>query len=163
MLPRLFDTLPGGQLFGAGFFVLLFMAALTSTISLLEVPVAHLIDAYGWSRRQAVIVITGLTAVLAIPSALSNGASPWLSALPGVGMSFLDLMATVWNEFALPIGGLLLALFVGYAWGTDEAVEEMTADGAPFPLANVWRVLIRYVCPVAILLIIIFTFRSLAA
>lgn len=163
VLPRLFDTLPGGQLFGAGFFVLLFMAALTSTISLLEVPVAHLIDAYGWSRRQAVIVITGLTAVLAIPSALSNGASPWLSALPGVGMSFLDLMATVWNEFALPIGGFLLAVFVGYAWGTDRAVEEMTADGAPFPLANVWRVLIRFVCPVAILLIIIFTFRSLAA
>jgi NSS family neurotransmitter:Na+ symporter len=162
VLPRLFDTLPGGQLFGGAFFVLLAMAALTSTISLLEVPVAHLIDAYGWTRRNAVLVLTGLTALLAIPSALSNGASPFLSALPLVGMSFLDLMATVWNEFALPIGGFLIAIFVGYIWRVDKALDELRADGAPFPLAGVWGALIRYVCPVAILLIIVFTFRSLA-
>ena len=162
VLPRLFDTLPGGQLFGAGFFVLLMMAALTSTISLLEVPVSHLIDAYGVSRRNAVLSLTAMTAVLAIPSALSNGASPFLSSLPGVGMRFLDLMATVWNEFALPIGGLLVAIFVGWVWRVDNAVAEMRAEGAPFPGAALWGALIRFVCPVAILLIIIFTFRSLA-
>jgi NSS family neurotransmitter:Na+ symporter len=162
VLPRLFDTLPGGHLFGAGFFVLLMMAALTSTISLLEVPVSHLIDAYGWSRRNAVLALTTLTAVLAVPSALSNGASPFFSALPGVGMGFLDLMATVWNEFALPIGGFLLAVFVGWVWPVRKAVEELRADGAPFPGAALWSFLIRYVCPLAILLIIVFTFRSLA-
>ena len=162
VLPRLFATLPGGHLFGAAFFVLLLMAALTSTISLLEVPVAHLIDAYGWTRRNAVIMLTGLTALLAIPSALSNGASPFLSALPVVGMSFLNLMATVWNQFALPIGGFLIAIFVGYVWRVDRALDELRADGAPFPLAGLWGALIRYVCPVAILLIIVFTFRSLA-
>jgi NSS family neurotransmitter:Na+ symporter len=162
VLPRLFDTLPGGHLFGAGFFVLLMMAALTSTISLLEVPVSHLIDAYGWSRRNAVLALTTLTAVLAVPSALSNGASPFFSSLPGVGMGFLDLMATVWNEFALPIGGFLLAVFVGWVWPVRKAVEELRADGAPFPGAALWSFLIRYVCPLAILLIIVFTFRSLA-
>src|SRR3970282_1965530 len=52
VLPRLFAALPGGHLFGAAFFVLLTMAALTSTISLLEVPVAHLIDAHGWTGRR---------------------------------------------------------------------------------------------------------------
>ena len=163
VLPRLFDTLPGGHLFGAGFFVLLMMAALTSTISLLEVPVAHLIDAHGWTRRGAVLTLTTLTAVLAIPSALSNGASPFFSALPGVGMGFLDLMATVWNEFALPIGGLLIAIFVGFIWPVNKALDELQAGGAPFPGAAVWAFLIRYVCPLAILLIIVFTFRSLAA
>ena len=161
VLPRLFDTLPGGHLFGAAFFLLLMVAALTSTISLLEVPVAHLIDAHGWTRRNAVMVITGLTAVLAIPSALSNGASPFFSSLPGVGMSFLDLMATVWNEFALPIGGFLIAIFVGWVWRADNAVAEIRAEGAPFPGAALWSGLVKYVCPIAILLIIVFTFRSL--
>lgn len=162
VLPRLFDTLPGGHLFGGAFFLLLMMAALTSTISLLEVPVAHLIDGHGWTRRRAVFTITGFTALLAVPSALSNGASPFLSSLPGVGMSFLDLMATVWNNFALPVGGFLVAIFVGHVWRVDKALEELRAEGAPFPFSGLWGALIRYVCPAAILLIIVFTFRALA-
>jgi NSS family neurotransmitter:Na+ symporter len=160
VLPRLFATLPGGELFGAAFFILLTMAALTSTISLLEVPVAHLIDGHGWTRRNAVFAITGLTALLAVPSALANGAVPFFSSLPGIGMSFLDLMATVWNNFALPIGGFLIALFVGYVWRVDRAVEELGAEGAWFPFPSAWGALIRYVCPVGIGLIIVFTFRA---
>ena len=162
VLPRLFATLPGGELFGAAFFILLTMAALTSTISLLEVPVAHLIDGHGWSRRNAVVAITALTAVLAIPSALANGAVAGLSSIPGLGMGFLDLMATVWNNFALPVGGLLIALFVGHVWRLDQALEELRAEGAWFPAPRLWGVLIRYVCPAAILLIIFFTIRDLA-
>ncbi len=160
VLPRLFATLPGGHLFGAAFFILLAMAALTSTISLLEVPVAHLIDAHGWSRPRAVLVVTGATAVLAIPSALSNGAVPFFTSLPGLGMGFLDLMALIWNNFALPIGGLFVALFVGWAWRIDGALEELQAEGASFPMPGVWGGLLRYVCPIAIGLIIVFTFRA---
>jgi len=161
VLPRLFDSLPGGHLFGAAFFTLLTVAALTSTISLLEVPVAHLIDARGWTRKRAVWVVTGLTAALAIPSALSNGASATLSALPGVGMSFLDLMATIWNEMALPIGGFLIAVFVGWVWRVPDALVELNAEGARMPFAGLWSFLIRYVCPAAILLIIVFKVRAL--
>jgi NSS family neurotransmitter:Na+ symporter len=159
VLPRLFATLPGGHLFGAAFFILLVMAALTSTISLLEVPVAHLIDSHGWTRRGAVLAITTVTAVLAIPSALANGASPFFSRLPGVGLDFLSLMATIWNNFALPIGGLLVALFVGWAWRIPGALDELRAGGT-FPLAGLWGALIRYVCPVAIAIIIVFTIRA---
>ena len=161
VLPRLFDTLPGGHLFGAAFFVLLTVAAITSTISLLEVPVAHLIDARGWTRKRAVWTITGITALLAIPSALSNGASAFFSALPGLGMSFLDLMANIWNEMALPVGGFFIALFVGWGWRVDNALEELTVAGRPLPLASLWGFLIRWVCPLAILLIIVFKVRSL--
>jgi len=159
VLPRLFASLPGGHLFGAAFFILLTMAALTSTISLLEVPVAHLIDAHGWTRRRAVIIITAVTAALAIPSALANGASPFFSGLPGVGMDFLSLMATVWNNFALPIGGLLVALFVGWVWKVPGALEELRQGGS-MPAAGLWGALIRYVCPVAIAVIIVFTIRA---
>jgi NSS family neurotransmitter:Na+ symporter len=160
VLPRLFATLPGGHLFGGAFFVLLTMAALTSTISLLEVPVAHLIDGHGWTRPSAVLAVTTATAMLAIPSALANGAVPFFTSLPGIGMGFLDLMATIWNNFALPIGGLLVSLFVGWGWKVDGALAELQAEGARFPLPRVWGALLRYLCPAAITLIIVITFRN---
>jgi neurotransmitter:Na+ symporter, NSS family len=160
VLPRLFATLPGGHLFGAAFFVLLTMAALTSTISLLEVPVAHLIDGHGWTRPHAVIAVTGVTALLAVPSALGNGAVPFFTELPGLGMGFLDLMATVWNNFALPIGGFLVALFVGWVWRVDGALAELQAEGVRFPLPGLWGALLRWVCPVAIAVIIVITARN---
>ncbi len=161
VLPRLFATMPGGELFGAAFFIMLTLAALTSTISLLEVPTSHLIDSRGWSRRNAVLALTAVTLLLAIPSALANGASPFFSALPGVGMDFLSLMATIWNNFALPIGGLITAIFVGHVMGLTEAVAELEHEGRPMPGAALWLFLVKWVCPVAIALIIVFTIRDL--
>jgi NSS family neurotransmitter:Na+ symporter len=160
VLPQLFATMPGGHLVGAAFFVMLLMAALTSTISLLEVPTAHLIDSHGWPRRKAVLALTVATFVLAIPSALSQGATPFFSALPGFGMGFLDLMAIMWNDFALPIGGFLLAIYVGHVWRTDRALDELN-EGGRMPAAALWSFLIRWVCPVAIAIIIFFTARGL--
>ncbi len=161
VLPRLFATLPGGQLFGAAFFILLTMAALTSTISLLEVPVAHFIDAHQWTRRKAVLLVTTGVFLLAIPSALGNGAVGVFSRLPGIGVDFLTLMATIWNNFALPVGGLLTAVFVGWVWRVDQAIEEVELHGAPFPARRLWSVLIRYVCPAAISVIIVYAVVSL--
>jgi NSS family neurotransmitter:Na+ symporter len=162
VLPRLFATMPGGHLFGAAFFILLALAALTSTLSLLEVPTAALVDR-GWSRGKAVLAMMLLTGGLAIPSVLANGAHPTLSRLPGLGTDFLTLMAIVWNNWALPIGGLFIALFVGWVWGAKQAIAELTAGGARFPAAGLWAVLIRYACPVAILFIIVMTARGLVA
>ena len=161
VLPRLFATLPGGSLFGTAFFVLLALAALTSAISLMEVPVAHVIDTHGWSRTRAVGVVTLGVFLLAIPSALGNGAVPLLSNIPGVGMDFLTLMATAWNDFALPIGGFCTAIFVGWAWRVDQALEELLREHAWFPVPRVWCFLVRWVCPAAIGAIIVWTFATL--
>ena len=161
VLPRLFSTLPGGNLFGGAFFVLLAMAALTSTISLLEVPVAHCVDVHGWSRKRAVLTVTLGVFILAIPSALRNGAVPLLSNLPGISLDFLTLMSTVWNDFALPIGGLLTAIFVGWAWRVDRALEELLLNSAWFPAIALWAFLIRWVCPAGISLVIGWTFYSM--
>ncbi|HUF48234.1 MAG TPA: sodium-dependent transporter [Vicinamibacterales bacterium] len=160
VLPRLFAEMPGGVLFGGAFFVMLTVAAMTSTISLLEVPTSHLIDSHGWTRRRAVLTITAVTFVLAIPSALSNGAVGFFSSLPGIGMDFLSLMATVWNNFALPVGGFLLAIFVGHVWRVDRALEELNTGGR-MPAAALWSFLIRWICPAAILLIIVVTVWNL--
>lgn len=161
VLPQLFATLPGGQMFGAAFFVLLTMAALTSTISLLEVPVSHCVDTYNWSRKRSVLTVTCGVFMLAIPSALGNGAVPILTNLPGFGLDFLTLMATVWNDFALPIGGFLTALFVGWIWQVDRALEELLYNYAWFPGQNLWSFLIRWICPAGIGLIVGWTFYSM--
>ena len=133
VLPRLFATLPGGQLFGAAFFILLTMAALTSTISLLEIPVAHFIDVHRWPRRKAVLLVTTVVFLVAIPSALANGSVGFFGSLPGLGTDFLSLMGLIWNNFALPVGGLVTAVFVGWVWRVDRAIEEVELQGTPFP------------------------------
>lgn len=156
VLPQLFATMPGGTLVGIAFFVMLLFAAITSTISLLEVPTSHLIDSHGWDRKKAVLVLATITFVLAIPSALGNGASAFFSSVPGVGMDFLSLMAIIWNDFALPIGGFLLAIFVGHVWRADKALEELNIGGR-MPAPALWSFLIRWVCPAAIFMIIVFT------
>ncbi|HSF15692.1 MAG TPA: sodium-dependent transporter [Vicinamibacteria bacterium] len=158
VLPQLFATLPGGRLFGMAFFILLATAALTSTISLLEVPVSHFIDEYRWRRKKAVIVLTLFTFVLSIPSALGNGAVDFLTNLPLGG--FLGLMATIWNNYSLPIGGFLVSIFVAYFLGIDKALRELTAENAWFPSTALWGFLIRFVCPVAIAIIILSPFLS---
>ena len=160
VLPRLFAEMPGGHLFGGAFFLLLSVAALTSTISLLEVPVSHCVDALGWSRTKAVAVVAGAVFVLAVPSALGNGAVAVFTNVPGFGMGFLDLMVAAWNEFALPVGGCLTAIFIGRVWGVERALEELRAEGAWFPVPAFWIFLIRWACPAAIALVLV---ASLAA
>jgi neurotransmitter:Na+ symporter, NSS family len=159
VLPRLFATMPGGTLFGAAFFIMLTMAAITSTISLLEVPTAYLIDSWKWTRQRAVLTLTTVVFALAVPSALASGASAGLTSLPGLGIDFLTLMATIWNNFALPVGGFFIALFVAWAWTPAGAIAELETSGR-LPGAGLWAFLIRWVCPVAIGIIILFTIRG---
>ena len=160
VLPRLFAEMPGGHLFGGAFFLLLSVAALTSTISLLEVPVSHCVDALGWTREKAVAVVAGAVSVLAIPSALGNGAVGVFTSVPGLGIGFFDLMVRVWNEFALPLGGCLTAIFIGRIWGVGRALEELRAEGRWMPVPELWSFLLRWVCPAAIAVILVATLAS---
>jgi NSS family neurotransmitter:Na+ symporter len=157
VLPRLFATLPGGNIFGAAFFILLAMVAVTSSISLLEVPVSYLIDERRWSRRRAVLVVTGVTFLLAVPCVLSRRPHDLWHSLPGLRMDFLSFVWVIWNDYALPVVGLFICIFVGHVWKADKAMEELLAHNAWFPRSRLWGVLIRYVCPVAIVVIIVLT------
>ena len=155
VLPQLFATLPGGLLFGAAFFLLLSVAAFTSTISLLEVPVAHAIDQWRWPRSKAVLTVAAFTFAFSIPSVLSFSGSGFFSDLPAVGGTFFDLMVNVWNEGALPVGGMLISLFIGWKWGSRFAGDELRRDGLGFPSPALWGFLIRFVSPTAIFLLIL--------
>jgi len=156
VLPSIFAKMPGGAFFGAGFFLLLTVAALTSTISLLEVPVAYLVDEKRWTRKKAVLAMASLAFVLGIPSALSIGASSWLSKLPLLGIGFLDLANIVLGNYSLTLGALLISIFVGYKWGVNGAAKEIETAGHPFTLKAVWSFLIRFLCPVAIMGIFVY-------
>jgi NSS family neurotransmitter:Na+ symporter len=155
VLPTLFTELPAGLLFGAGFFLLLAIAALTSTISLLEVPVSYLVDEWHLTRGKAVFCTSVLTLLIGVPSALGCGAVSFLGSIPGVDVSFLGLMSIVFGNYSLAIGSLLLAIFVGYRWGVRAATAEVeSSEGVVFRYRLAWAFLIRFLCPVAIALIL---------
>ncbi len=133
VLPVLFAHMPGGMWFGAFFLVLLAVAALTSTISILEVPVAFLIDEKKWPRRRAAWLVGGLALAFGVPSALSGGGVKWLSRLPLLHIDFLSLWDKVWGNIALSIGALLIAIFVAHVWKTANALAEITSGGEKLP------------------------------
>lgn len=151
VLPTIFHHLPAGTLFAIAFYALLSIAALTSTISLLEVVVAYFVDERGWSREKSVWTIAAVTFVLAVPSALSQGGWDLLSTnFLFEGQSFLGLQSILFGNFSLSIGALLLSVFVGWKWGIPAALEEI----GEMPLAGLWSVLIRFVCPTAVLAVL---------
>lgn len=145
----------GGLAFGVGFFLLLAVAALTSSIAMLEIPVSWLIDERGASRTKAAVGIGSLAFAVGIPSALSGGAVGFLSRLPGIGIDLLSLLFAVFGQYTLVIGALGVSLFVGWGWGSGEAAGEIAGASGRFPFARAWRLLIRFVCPVAIAAILI--------
>ena len=148
VLPNIFNAIPLGHVFGSLFFVLLAITALTSSISLLEVPVAYAIDQLHWKRTKAALVM-GLTVfLLGVPSALSNGAVPSFSGV-------LDVVDRYFGNISLVLGALLLSLFVGWKWGIPNALDEIGQSRAVFRLAVLWGFLLRYACPIAIVTILV--------
>ena len=156
-LPTIFSAMPAGQLVGIAFYFLLAIAALTSTISLLEVVVCYFVDERGWNRNFAAWVLGGICFVLAIPSALSQGAVPALGANGMFGAwDFLTLNNNIWGNYSLSIGAIMICLFVGWKWGVPKALEALELGSHPMPATSVWGFLIKFVCPLAVFIVLVF-------
>ncbi len=159
VLPQVFAQMPGapwgGIIFGSAFFLLLGLAAVTSAISLLEVVVAYFVDEHQIQRKKVAWLMGGVIFLVGIPSALSSGAVDSLSAIPGIGMDLLTLLDTIFGSFALTIGALGLCIFVAWAWGLAEAIREISQGEPEFRFEPIWRGLIRYAAPIAIIGILI--------
>lgn len=150
-LPAVFAKMPMGSIFSCAFFMLLFIAALTSAISLFEVTVAYGIDQLKMNRMKASLVLGVLITLLGIPSALSQGAVP----INIVGKSFLDVADFITNNVIMPLGAIFICIFVGWFW-TDGAKAEITENGKfVFPMYTIWLWICRIVAPVALALIFI--------
>ena len=145
-LPNCFAQMPGGMFWSVLFFLLLFIAALTSAISLLEVVVAYFKDQMGWGRPKSAFAMGLVIFLIGVPSALSLGNENVAIA----GKSFLDAMDFISSNVLLPLGGLFISLFVGWIW-LDGAKKETTNDGSrSFGLMAVWVWICRVVAPAAI-------------
>jgi len=159
VLPRLFSEIPFGTLFGTGFFVLLSLAAVTSSISLLEVPVAYFVDERGWKRKNATLLCGAIGFLVGIFSALSLGAVDWLSEITTIGtrkMGFLDLMDLFMGQYSMTFGAMMIALFVGWRWGTPALLKEITGeDASPGRLRKIIAFQIRYICPLLLIALIV--------
>jgi NSS family neurotransmitter:Na+ symporter len=158
VLPEVFDAMPLGSFVGAVFFILLSIAALTSTVSLLEVVVSYFVDETSWSRKKSVGIVGGFTFLVGLPSALSQGGSDFFSnQLQLFGQTgFLNIMDYIWGNLSLALGALLLSVFVGWIWGADGAIAELQEGGGDTftgSLVGVWRFAIKFVCPVVIAVI----------
>jgi len=146
-VPRGFLSFGGaGQIVGVVFFTALYIAALTSAISLLEVVSSAAIDSLGWTRARAGWIAGGAIALAGIPGALSNDWVGFLFQL--VGQTFLVL------------GGLLLALIVGYVW-KDQARTELLAGFENPASAAAWIWLLRTVVPLMLAVTLYFSFLAL--
>lgn len=140
VLPALFHEMGLiGTIFGVSFFLLLSLAALTSTISLLEVPVSYAIDEFEVTRKKAAQRI-GLGILL-------------VSILISFFPVLIDYFVIIFNNIGLPLGGLLICIFVGYVWKTDNALNEMEYGYAGIKqtlFSKVWPFFVKFLCPAAI-------------
>lgn len=152
-LPTVFGEMPGGQLFGVIFFILVLFAAATTSIAFLEVVVSFVMNTFKLSRTKAAVICGILISIAGIPSVLSFGL--W-SDIKIAGKGFFDLADHLVSNVSLPIGAILACVFIGWVWKTKNAVEEITNHGKnPFKLAPVWFVLVKFILPVLIGIIFI--------
>jgi NSS family neurotransmitter:Na+ symporter len=153
VLPQVFSVMPGGRLFGAAFFFLLAAAALTSAVSLLEVPVAFALARLRISRPRAATLAGCAVLIAGIPSA---GGLAW-SGFDGLsGPAAIAVIDDVVSHGLLPASAFLLALFAVRVCTVRDLPE---FDGASRLLARLWLTALRYVVPALIVLALIGSLR----
>jgi len=147
-LPVAFGQLAGGGVFGALFFLLLGFAALTSAISLMEPAVAWLIESRHLTRPVAAAVIGGVIWLLGFLNVLSFSTLSDVTFLNGTIFDNLDFLA---SNIMLPMGGFLITVFAGWVMCRNSTADEL--DPAAGTIYRLWRLLTRYVAPVAVILV----------
>jgi NSS family neurotransmitter:Na+ symporter len=150
-LPVAFSEMQGGDLIGTLFFLFLAVAALTSSISVLEPAVEYLQERFGGRRPAITLVCGGAIWLLGIASALSFNA--W-SDIKLFGKTFFDLLDYLTANIMAPLSGLLIALFAGWVMSKSGVADELgMGDGAGFRL---WRFVVRYIAPVGVAVVFIY-------
>jgi NSS family neurotransmitter:Na+ symporter len=142
--------MPLGNIFSIAFFVILFVAAITSAISMLEVVVAYFMEELKMSRRAAVIVTCVIVAILGSLSSLPQGT---LKDYTLFGKSIFDIFDYTTSNIMLPVGGLFIVLFVGWKMKRSDVLDELTSGGTiPFKrnILDVTMFCIKFLAPVAI-------------
>lgn len=153
-MPKVFASMPAGNIWAMLFFLLLALAALSSTISMHEAVTSYFVEKRGMSRNKGAWIVTLIALVLATAASLSLG--DW-SEFKVAGMNFFSLLDNFTAIVMLPLLGILTSVFVGWVWKRDDMRAELTAEGgvdkATYPVI---RFLLRYVCPVLVSVVFVF-------
>jgi len=154
-LPQIFGQLPFGNIISTAFFIILLIAAITSSISLLEVIVAYFTEELKLTRKAGVLIAFAIIGVFGTLSSLSNGV---LSDVTIFGKTFFDLFDYTSSNILLPVGGLLVVLFVGWRMKKADVLDELTNGGSiaikGFILKWVMFT-IKFLAPIAIALVLL--------
>ena len=152
-LPKVFEKMPLGRMIGLVFFVLVLLAALTSSISLMEAIASMFMDKFKITRKKAVVIIFAVSVVLGIPSALGYGV---LGNVTPLGMDFLTFFDYVSNSVLMPIVAIVTCVLIGWFVGTKSIEDEITVNGEKFKRKHIFRIMVKYVAPVFLLVILVF-------
>ncbi len=150
-LPKIFDTMPGGNIIGFTFFLMVFFAALTSSISLMETVVSVVMDKLKLKRKSACLLVFVFSTVLGLFSCF--GYNIW-SGVKLLGMSIFGFFDFISNSVIMPIVAFFTAIFVGYVIKPRAIIEEAELSGE-FKSKKLFSVVIKYIAPIFIILILV--------
>jgi NSS family neurotransmitter:Na+ symporter len=150
-LPNIFDSMKGGHIYGLIFFILVFLAALTSAISLMETIVSIIMEKFRLKRTLACIVVMIFSFLVAIPSSLGFGI---LSHVKIFGYQILDFFDFLSNNIMMPIVALITAVLIGFIVKPSYVSDEVEKSGK-FKSAKLYNVMIKFIVPVCMIVILI--------
>lgn len=154
-LPNVFASMKGGQIIGTAFFVLVSLAALTSSISLLETMVSIISEKFKLNRPVSVAIALGFVFLLGMTSVLGYGAWEKVTIM---GYQFLDFYDFISNNVIMPVVALITCVLIGYFVKTKFVEDEVMLGGHSFRSRKLYRVMILGVCPVCMVIILISSF-----
>lgn len=159
-LPNIFARMPGGYIISVVFFILLFIAAITSSISLLEVITAYVTEELQISRKRAVMLAVGVILLMGMMNAMSQMPD---SKLRIAGMNLFDFCDSLSSNFMMPFGGLMIVIFAGWRMSPAILKNEMTSNMRyGLKLYPVVRFVIKFIAPIVIAILLIQTMGILS-
>ena len=149
-LPLVFETMPGGHIVAAAFFILVFFAALTSSISIAEAVILALKDRFNLDRMKAIAVVAVIALGLGTLSCLGYGP---LDSVTIIGKPFLDFFDFFVNYIMMPLVAVMTCLFVGFVIKPKAIIDEVRSSG-DFAWERPYVILVKWICPVCLVLIL---------
>lgn len=156
-LPKVFASMKFGGFIGTTFFLLVFFAALTSAISLMETIVSVFMDKFGWKRQFTGIFVAILALIMGIPSSLGFGPLGFIS---WNGMSVLDIMDFVSNSVLMPIVALFTCIFVGFIIKPKAVADEVKETDGTFKSEGMFNIMIKWIAPLFLFIILVSSIAS---
>ena len=150
--PMIFNNMAYGEFYAILFFFFIFVAALTSAISLLEVVSNFIEEKFSLSRKKATLIMGVIVFLVGVPNTLSFGILSDIQFLGNNIFSWFDMLS---SNIIMPLSGLLLSIFLGWVWKPEKVKLEVEKEGVVFPFFGVWRFFLQYIIPVSIFLVFI--------